>query len=47
MYMTNQADIDHLIELPTMSKGSDQSAHTRSLVRAFASLVNILWLLGY
>ena len=26
------------------SKGSDQHAHTRSLIRAFASRLNILWL---
>ena len=29
------------------SKGSDQPAHTRSLIRAFASLLNILRLLSY
>ena len=29
------------------SKGSDQLAHMRSLIRAFASRLNILWLLGY
>ena len=29
------------------SKGSDQPAHTRSLIRAFANRVNILRLLGY
>ena len=29
------------------SKASDQPAHTRSLIRAFASLLNILWLLSY
>ena len=29
------------------SKGSDQPAHMRSLIRAFASRLNILWLLGY
>ena len=29
------------------SKGSDQPAHTHSLIRAFASRLNILWLLGY
>ena len=28
------------------SKGSDQPAHTRSLIRAFASCLNILWLLS-
>ena len=27
------------------SKASDQPAHMRSLIRAFASLLNILWLL--
>ena len=29
------------------SKVSDQPAHTRSLVRAFASRLNILWVLSY
>ena len=29
------------------SKGSDQPAHTRSLIRAFTRHLNILWLLGY
>ena len=29
------------------SKASDQPAHTRSLVRAFASRLSILWLLSY
>ena len=29
------------------SKGSDQPAHKRSLIRAFASPLYILWLLGY
>ena len=29
-----------------MCKGSDQPAHTCSLIRAFASLLNILWLLS-
>ena len=29
------------------SKASDQPAHTRSLSRAFASRLNILWLLSY
>ena len=29
------------------SKGSDQPAHTRSLIRAFASRLNIQWLLNY
>ena len=29
------------------SKASDQPAHTRSLIRAFASRWNILWLLNY
>ena len=28
------------------SKGSDQPAHTHSLIRAFASCLNSLWLLG-
>ena len=31
----------------TTSKGSDQPAHKRSLIRAFASCLNILWLLSY
>ena len=29
------------------SKGSDQPAHTGSLIRAFACRLNILWLLSY
>ena len=29
------------------SKASDQPAHMRSLIRAFASRLNILWLLSY
>ena len=29
------------------SKGSDQPAYTHSLIRAFASCLNILWLLSY
>ena len=29
------------------SKGSDQPAHMRSLIRAFSSHLNILWLLNY
>ena len=29
------------------SKASDQPAHTRSLIRAFASRLSILWLLNY
>ena len=29
------------------SKGSDQPAHTRSLIRAFASRLHILWVLSY
>ena len=29
------------------SKGSDQPAHTRSLIRAFASRLSKLWLLTY
>ena len=28
-------------------KASDQSAHTRSLIRAFASRLIILWMLSY
>ena len=29
------------------SKASDQPAHMRSLIRAFASYLSILWLLSY
>ena len=29
------------------SKASDQPAHTRSLIRAFASRLHILWVLSY
>ena len=29
------------------SKASDQPAHTRSLIRAFASRLSIIWLLSY
>ena len=29
------------------SKGSDQPAHSRSLIRAFANRLNILWHLSY
>ena len=29
------------------SKASDQPAHTRSLIRAFASRLNILWVLSF
>ena len=29
------------------SKGSDQPTHTRSLIRAFSSRLNILWILSY
>ena len=29
------------------SKASDQPAHTRSLIKAFASRLNILWVLSY
>ena len=29
------------------SKGSDQHVHVRSLIRAFASCLSILWLLSY
>ena len=30
----------------TTNTASDQTAHTRSLIRAFASRLNILWLLS-
>ena len=33
--------------LCTTSKDSDQPAHMRSLIRAFASRLNILWMLSY
>ena len=29
------------------SKASDQPAHTRSLIRAFAGRLNILWVLSF
>ena len=29
------------------SKASDQSAHMRSLIRAFASRLNIIWVLSH
>ena len=29
------------------SKGPDQPAHMRSLIRAFAGRLNILWILSY
>ena len=38
--------ISNNVECAT-SKASDQSAHTRSLIRAFASRLNILWVLSY
>ena len=37
---------DNPVVLAT-SKGSDQPAHTRSLIRAFASRLNNLWILSY
>ena len=41
-----QHDISNKVVCVTR-KGSDQSAHMRSLIRAFASCLNILWLLSY
>ena len=38
-----QHEISNNVECAT-SKGSDQPAHMRSLIRAFASHLNILWL---
>ena len=34
-------------EVCATSKGLDKPAHTRSLIRAFASRMNILWVLNY
>ena len=34
-------------EVCVTSKGSDQPAHMRSLIRAFAYRLDILWLLSY
>ena len=39
-------DISNYVVCAT-SKASDQLAHTRSLIRAFASRLSILWLLSY
>ena len=39
-------EISNNVECAT-SKTSDQSAHTRSLIRAFASRLHILWVLSY
>ena len=39
-------EISNNVVCPT-SKASDQHAHTRSLIRAFASRLSILWLLSY
>ena len=41
-----QHEISKNVEWAT-SKYSDQPAHMRSLNRAFASLLNILWILSY
>ena len=39
-------EISNIVVCAT-SKGSDQPAHMLSLIRAFASSLNILWILGY
>ena len=55
-FLTHTLMIDLIIEpvheisnnvVCTTSKTSDQPAHTRSLIRAFASRLSILWLLSY
>ena len=38
---------NNVVHVCVTSKGSDQPAHTRSLIRAYASRLNILWLLSY
>ena len=48
----SQVIIEPVYEIPNnvvcaTSKASDQPAHTRSLIRAFASRLRILWLLSY
>ena len=35
------------MRFPTISKAPEQSAHMHSLIRAFASRLNILWVLSY
>ena len=35
------------MRFPTISEGSDQHAHTRSLIIAFAGRLDILWILSY
>ena len=42
-YLSQKHEISNNVVLST-SKGSDQPAHPRSLIRAFASRLNILWL---
>ena len=47
---TNEIEPVHEISINVVcatSKASDQPAHTRSLIRAFASRLSILWLLSY
>ena len=39
-------EISNIVVCAT-SKGSDQPAHTRSLIRAVARRLNILWVLRY
>ena len=38
---------DNVVHVCASSKCSDQTAYMRSLIRAFASRLNILWLLSY
>ena len=48
IYVTNKLwhEISNNVVYAT-SNGSDQPAHTHSLIKAFASALNILWLLNY
>ena len=45
-YLLNHPRISNNVVCAT-NKGSDQSAHTHSLIRVFASRLNILLLLSY
>ena len=51
LYYSTFSYMSRGMRFPTMwcvtRKGSDQPAHMRSLIRAFASRLNILWLLSY
>ena len=46
MIIEPQHEISNTLVCAT-SKGSDQAAHTRSLIRAYASRLNILGVLSY